>query len=44
LQELITPFGRSGDVVLFEIRDAHEVIVGAIRHQNKIDYHSPCGR
>lgn len=39
LRELIIPFGRSGYVALFEIRDAHEVIVGAIRHQNESDYH-----
>lgn len=39
LRELIIPFGRSGYVALIEIGDAHEVIVGAIRHQNESDYH-----
>ena len=39
LRELIIPFGRSGYVALFEIRDAHDVIVGAFRHQNESDYH-----
>lgn len=39
LRELIIPFGRSGYVALFEIRNAQEVVIGAIRHQNESDYH-----
>lgn len=39
LRELVIPFGRSGYVALFEIEDAHHVIVGAVRHQREDDYH-----
>lgn len=39
LRELVIPFGRSGYVALFEIVDAHHVIVGAVRHQREDDYH-----
>ncbi|MBV5294448.1 MAG: type II toxin-antitoxin system RelE/ParE family toxin [Curvibacter lanceolatus] len=39
LRELIIPFGRSGYVALFEIRNAQEVVIGAIRHQNESDCH-----
>ena len=39
LRELIIPFGRSGYVALFEIVDATEVAVAAIRHQLEDDYH-----
>ncbi|WP_066272588.1 type II toxin-antitoxin system RelE/ParE family toxin [Hydrogenophaga palleronii] len=39
LRELVIPFGHSGYVALFEIVDAHNVIVGAVRHQREDDYH-----
>ena len=39
LRELIVPFGRSGDVALFEIEDASNVVVVAVRHQLEDDYH-----
>lgn len=39
LRELIIPFGRSGYVALFEIRNAGEVVVLAVRHQLEDDYH-----
>ena len=39
LRELIIPFGRSGYVALFEIEDAANVSVVAIRHQLEADYH-----
>ena len=39
VRELIITFGGSGYVALFEIRDAQQVIIGAIRHQNESDYH-----
>lgn len=38
-RELIVPFGHSGYVVLFEILDAAEVLVLAVRHQREDDYH-----
>ena len=38
-RELIIAFGSSGFVAMFEIRDAHTVIVGAVRHQRERDYH-----
>jgi plasmid stabilization system protein ParE len=39
LRELIIPFGRSGYVALFEIEGANEVVINAVRHQLKDDYH-----
>ena len=39
LRELIIPFGRSGYVALFEIEDASNVVVVAVRHQIEDDYH-----
>ena len=39
LRELILPFGRSGYVALFEIEDASNVVVVAVRHQLEDDYH-----
>jgi plasmid stabilization system protein ParE len=39
VRELIISFGASGFVALFEIRDADQVIVGAVRHQRESDYH-----
>lgn len=39
LRELIIPFGRSGYVALFEIEDAANVSIVAVRHQLEDDYH-----
>lgn len=39
VRELIISFGGSGYVALFEIHDAQQVIIGAIRHQLESDYH-----
>ena len=39
LRELVIPFGRSGYVALFEIEDASNVAVVAVRHQLEDDYH-----
>ena len=39
LRELISPFGRSGYVALFEIFGSTDVIVAAVRHQLEDDYH-----
>jgi len=39
LRELVIPFGRSGYVALFEIEDASNVVVVAVRHQREDDYH-----
>lgn len=39
LRELVIPFGRSGYVALFEIEDATNVVVVAVRHQLEDDYH-----
>lgn len=39
LRELVIPFGRSGYVALFEIVDATQVLVIAVRHQLEDDYH-----
>lgn len=39
LRELVIPFGRSGYVALFEIEDASNVVVVAVRHQLEDDYH-----
>lgn len=38
LRELIIPFGRTGYVALFEIEDAANVLVIAVRHQLEDDY------
>lgn len=38
-RELIVPFGASGYVVLYEIREQRRVHIGAIRHQRESDYH-----
>ena len=38
-RELIIPFGGTGYVALFEIRDAQQVISGAVRQQYESDYH-----
>lgn len=39
LRELISPFGNSGCVALFEIEDAWTVTILAARHQLEDDYH-----
>lgn len=39
LRELVIAFGRSGYVALFEIEDARQVTVLAVRHQLEEDYH-----
>jgi plasmid stabilization system protein ParE len=39
LRELVTPFGASGYVALFEIEDNETVTILAIRHQREDDYH-----
>jgi plasmid stabilization system protein ParE len=39
LRELMVGFGSAGYVVLFEIRDARNVTVLAIRHQREDDCH-----
>lgn len=39
VRELIVPFGATGYVVLFEIKAAGRVHIGAIRHQRESDYH-----
>lgn len=39
LRELIIPFGHSGYVAQFEIEDASNVVVVAVRHQLEDDYH-----
>lgn len=39
LRELIIPFGGTGYVAMFEIRDMQTVLVGAVRHQREGDYH-----
>ena len=39
LRELISPFGRSGCVALFEVVGTAEVVVAAVRHQLEDDYH-----
>ena len=38
-RELIVPFGHSGCVALFEIEDASNVVVVAVRHLLEDDYH-----
>jgi plasmid stabilization system protein ParE len=39
LRELLIPFGSSGYVALFEIKDAATVTILAVRHQLEDDYH-----
>lgn len=39
VRELVIPFGASGFVAMFEIKDARTVFIGAIRHQRESDYH-----
>ena len=39
LRELLIPFGGSGYVALYEIKDATHVMVLAVRHQREDDYH-----
>lgn len=39
VRELVIPFGRSGYVALFEIIDAEDVVITAVRHQLEDDYH-----
>ncbi len=39
LRELVIPFGNTGYVALFEVRDHQTVVVGAVRHQREDDYH-----
>jgi len=39
LRELIIPFGHTGYVALFEITDAKQVVIVALRHQRESDYH-----
>ncbi|MBI5716553.1 MAG: type II toxin-antitoxin system RelE/ParE family toxin [Burkholderiales bacterium] len=39
LRELVIPFGRSGYVALFEIEDAANISIVAVRHQLEDDYH-----
>lgn len=38
-RELIVPFGATGYVVFFEIKNSHRVHIGAVRHQRASDYH-----
>ena len=39
LRELISPFGSSGYVALFEIENRDTVTLLAVRHQREEDYH-----
>lgn len=39
IRELVIPFGATGYVALFEIADAHTVVVLAVRHQREEDFH-----
>jgi hypothetical protein len=39
LRELVIPFGAAGCVSLFEIEGPSTVMVLAVRHQRKEDYH-----
>lgn len=39
LRELLIASGRTGYVVLYEIKDATQVLVLAVRHQLEDDYH-----
>ena len=38
LRELLTPFGNSGYVALFEIENSHTITILAVRHQREDDY------
>lgn len=38
-RELLIPFGGTGYVALYEIKDATHVVVLAVRHQLEDDYH-----
>jgi len=38
-RELVTPFGSSGVVALFETISDHEVVLSALRHQREDDDH-----
>lgn len=38
LRELLIPFGASGYVALFEIADAANVVIVAVRHHREDDY------
>lgn len=39
LRELLIPFGGAGYVALYEIKNATQVVVLAVRHQLEDDYH-----
>lgn len=39
LRELVIPFEATDHVALFEITNAHQVTVAAVRHQRESDYH-----
>lgn len=39
LRELVISFGATGYVALFEIVDAHSVVIAAVRHQREDDFH-----
>jgi len=39
VRELVIPLGRSGYVALFEITDAEDVVITAVRHQLEDDCH-----
>lgn len=39
LRELLIPFGGAGYVAQYEIKDATQVVVLAVRHQLEDDYH-----
>lgn len=39
LRELIISFGHTGHVALFEITDASQVVIVAVRHQRESDDH-----
>ncbi|MBU9273431.1 type II toxin-antitoxin system RelE/ParE family toxin [Burkholderia gladioli] len=39
LRELVISFGVAGYVMLFEVEDAQQVTILAIRHQREDDYH-----
>jgi len=38
-RELLIPFGADGYVALFEVEDAHNVTIVAVRHQREDDYY-----
>ena len=39
LRELLVPFGGAGYVALYEIKNATQVVILAVRHQLEDDYH-----